>query len=365
MSRRSFEQVVAELYHDTPRPPKRAVRAAFVHALAHPRRAGMGARDRRLPRLIEEPPWRRPWALARVGLLAAVMLLGGAILGLVLGPGASPPVGPTSSPSARPVETVTVSGTTSCVTIDPGLPFDDIRVDHRVDECTDAVSDPRVSGVVTRRLTYLEFGPEPELGLPNGSARSWGSTELITDGGTWLGSFTGFSDGDQWRIAWTSIGFGPARGLVYRARIDGPAGALVIDGTIAPLRNGEVVGSAWCRLVHIPEPTARPDGIVEWRGIRIECPVRANDIRLDGSARWVVDSDERPDGTQHLWGSITITNTAGAWVGTIDEITGFDARTIDGVLRGGGDFTGLELAYTLTTEDGEHYLLDGLVSPTR
>ena len=129
-----------------------------------------------------------------------------------------------SDSAADPVE---VTGTEVCSerVISPGepRPFTPSDGSFAFYECEDKTSDPRVSGVGDLTVVMLN---EPPTGM-------FGNFELVNDGGTWVGDWTGEITQSQNHIMdAVLVGTGEYEGLEYEEHWEGVDQPLTITGTI-------------------------------------------------------------------------------------------------------------------------------------
>ncbi len=107
-------------------------------------------------------------------------------------------------------------------------------------------------------------------------------------------------------------------------------------------------------------PTAAGD-VTQRRAVVFACALTSRDSRLEGSATFNLNADERADGGADIWGTARIENGDGAWqgywVGTVDS--GNTIYRIEAAYLGVDGYDGLGLR-TSQASDG----LDGRISGT-
>lgn len=123
-----------------------------------------------------------------------------------------------------------VAGTGSFAIVDPGTTVrggDGTQVRGFVATSTDAMSDPRASGTGTLRLSIDTFGAV---------GREWGTYQLATAKGAWLGSVSGaaWGDGNESDVAGYLVGSGVYAGLTYYIHVRSTSFSTDIDGIIYP-----------------------------------------------------------------------------------------------------------------------------------
>lgn len=122
-------------------------------------------------------------------------------------------------------ETVEVSGSTGSVTVSGDSLSDEGEV--VTGEWTD-VSDDRLKGE-NKAVIFCEMRPDEEE-----AADCEGTTEIVNDGGTWEGTFTGTSINNNHDIRGTLTGTGDYEGLQFTYRLEGTEYPWTITGTIEP-----------------------------------------------------------------------------------------------------------------------------------
>ena len=265
---------------------------------------------------------------------------------------------PIPTAALRPVE---VSGTETCRMVDNGQYLNPVKRIARIDVCTDTMSDPRVSGDVTRQLSVETFQPGDYL--PALAQRLWGTATLETDEGSWSGAFTWFANGDVVAGIWEALGSGGYDGLLYKAELGGTLDDPTVSGMITPLSEGQIVGAYNCQPTLVPDPTV-VDGVEQYRGFEMACALTANDDRVTGTATHVVDIDVHPDGTAHAWGTVGIEQPNGSWTTQVDDV-GRPATIWGATLKGTGDFAALQFRFTTTSPEpgGPCSALEGVIEP--
>ncbi len=107
-------------------------------------------------------------------------------------------------------------------------------------------------------------------------------------------------------------------------------------------------------------PTAASE-VTQRRGVVFACTLTSRDPRLDGSATFNLNADERADGGADVWGTASIENGIGAWqgywIGTAEP--GTTTYRIEAAYLGVDGYAGLVLR-TTQASDG----LDGRISGT-
>jgi hypothetical protein len=140
-----------------------------------------------------------------------------------------------SEPTLNPdmLATALFDGTTSCQTTGFGshteTDFWDVRRDF-VSECTEAMSDPRVSG--TNTITW-------DLDCSGFGCVGWGTFELVGPDGSWVGTFTRtLGHGDEGLALTTAVGEGTDgyEGWAYIAHSTSPDPYMqgTVEGFIFP-----------------------------------------------------------------------------------------------------------------------------------
>lgn len=84
----------------------------------------------------------------------------------------------------------------------------------------DHLSDPRLSGLETMKITYI-------LDMETGSGKMWGTTEIVNDGGSWSGRWAGGVDNLYMTWHATLLGNGAYEGLVASLDYAGAYGEYV------------------------------------------------------------------------------------------------------------------------------------------
>lgn len=107
--------------------------------------------------------------------------------------------------------------------------------------------------------------------------------------------------------------------------------------------------------------TSWQDPITQYRGVVLSCTETMSDPRLNGVTTVNVSIDERPDGSADIWGTATIRNDAGKWIGpwagTVD--VGYTTHHMTGVYVGSGDYDGLRLRFSQVSDNHGSYQLTG------
>lgn len=343
-----FEQRLADWLEEGPEvATPGVVETALAHAAGHPR-----SRSRALALRVR----RHGAALAAAALV--VVLGGGTLI-----------VGSRFRPSVTPVASVAVSGTESCVGRVAGAVLvpqagsgqsDELR--GRIDDCRQVASDPRVSGILTRRVDAWLFSPDQTT--PAGSSSDFGTIELRNEAGTWTGAFvatylsrTDLIDG---RMSWIALGSGEYAGLAYRATVvTDRAGEAKLTGTIEPVASDAVIASTWCWI-----DRATPDlsaGSVSHRAAERSCLVTSDDERLAGTAKEYRVIDTASDGTTRDTGTLIVTAARGGWTGAFAG-TGdwYVPGEVAGTLDGRSELEGQRLSFRIVSEDGMHGVLVGI-----
>ena len=95
--------------------------------------------------------------------------------------------------------------------------------------------------------------------------------------------------------------------------------------------------------------TTKVGDVTQNRNQRATLTQDASDDRLDGAGEWIVNNDQRDDGSSTGWGTFKFTNDGGTWEG---DWSGAGEAKVDGNLyiltnlTGTGDYEGL-IAYLI------------------
>jgi hypothetical protein len=366
-----FELRVADWLEEGPvGAPERAIEAAVEHARAHPRRALSRAALRRrvMSQLkVTQVAPRAPhtgWMIAAAAAVV-VVVVGGAAIGTDMfglwkqgqGVPVTPTVAPTSTgqPTPRP-SPVALTGTVSQLSIaESGTPetTDGYRTWHgRVMRYTTAMSDERLTGVLSETLEYRVFA--------DGTSNFEGTGTLTNGGGTWAIEVNGYGTGpfsaDEPQYLAAILGTGKAgyAGLVFDGWIslvpDGLTGRLTMSATVRALAPGDTTGVV--AFIGTDTPDFRKVGDVnQLRDYRFRVSVTGSDLLYGNSGTMILNADELADGTGTWWGTLTLTpSSSRGWTAELTGGTDTASRqSLAGKLVGNGEAAGRVLDITLVS----------------
>lgn len=348
MSADRFEARVADWLEDGPDvAPAATIQATLAYAAAHPRT-------------------RRHAAALRASRFAPALAAAAVV---VLVAGSSVAVLSRFPPAVTPVAPVAVAGTETCATPVVGERIMDQEgvweLTGRMDICQDTVSDSRVSGRLTRRVSADLF--DPGDGYPDGASNTYGTTVLQAGAGAWTGTFVGSYLGrtgtPPGRLSWIALGSGAYRGLVYRATVvTDSTGRTTVTGTIESIPDDAVLASTRC-WVDSATPDISTAGPVPHRDAYRTCTITSDDDRLAGTAKEHRLIDVGAGGTTTDTGTLAVTAAAGGWDGTFRG-TGdwYVPGVVTGTLKGTGGLEGLGLSFRIVSEDGMRGVLVGTIA---
>ncbi len=380
-----FEHRLAAWLEEGPsEAPDRALEAAIAHAEAHPRRRirivgpWRALMDRiHLAEVAPGQPHRSRLtafaAVAAAAVLAVAIVGGGAVLlnggpadSGPAAPGAPPSVIPTKAPSPAPSATPTLpagavatTGSSTCTTPEPGTEtiVDGLeRKRGSVVVCTNTGSDPRVSGTHTIQFNYDEQS--------DGTWTYWGTSELVNDGGSWTGVWTGFGP-DDYRATATEYlkGEGGYAGLQYRGTADIVTGAA--SGTIEPLGPVEVTSSETCVEKEPGESGITDAGLEYTRGTVEVCTAVASDPRVAGETTIVMTMEEQADGSWTYDGEVSLRNAGGSWAGVAQGTSAPNATVAQLTARwvGADGYAGSTYVASVTLRYDSTTSIKGTITP--
>lgn len=374
-----FELRVADWLEEGPvDAPEGAIEAALGHARSHPRRALSRAALRRrvmsqfgITQAAPRTP-RAGWMLAAAA-AAVVVVVGGAAIGTDMfglwKQSQGVPVTPTASPTVAPTlpSPVAVTGSVTYQST-PELGTKDLSVvdrdewKHRVVRYGISAPDPRIAGTLTETIVYRDF--------PDDTANFEGTGEIVNAGGSWTlevngASASGYAAGVSPRYIASILGTGKGAyaGLVLEGWVSGDAIDQTITGTVRALAPGDA--TAIVEFIGSSTPDFKKVGDVnQLRDYTFRVAVMSSDPLLEGSGTMVLNADQRADGTETWWGTLTLTpSSSRGWTADLTGgIDGGSRHSLSGRLIGTGEAAGRVLDVTLVSGRGLLFNMVGLAS---
>jgi hypothetical protein len=349
------------------RAPDWVLVAVDAHARSHPRRRFDMWRPGRslmthlhLVRRGEDAGERRvsgAGAGFAVVALSAVLVVGAFGVGTRWGRG-EPPAGGIGLPSAAPASAVTTTGPVAlAATCQVATGHADTQSGGMTRSrggqlrCSTTSADPRLAGTMS---IYWSIDRRAD-----GTGDAWGEVTLRTGDGRWWGPFSGSVDPDGTQHL-TGVLFGAdayaARRLVFTQV--GTSESFVLQGRIEPADTPSATGEVVVRRLTAlgggdpGRESMDPAGVNHVQGRSTPFVVEASDPRLAGDLTLVYGIDDQPDQSARLWGTESLVNSGGAWIGTWEGTwdTGWTTHRWTGTVKGSGDYAGLEYRFTTIGE---------------